>query len=167
MRGSCARSPLDLTVRMKSPCPYLGNEGCRSTVIVERPRSTRARLARATRTSSVLTQRLFLYVSELQVRVDGVNATSRHRDAVDVAVRASTRLVNVQSGFVTTSFNAGDAVRHAPTPLALLLAELPALDVVVVSWLRAGGGRRLRRVPLRAERVEGDPSGSGPRGTDA
>ena len=34
----------------------------------------------------VLTQRLFPNVSELQVRVDGVGATSRHRDAVDVAV---------------------------------------------------------------------------------
>ena len=33
----------------------------------------------------VLTQRLFLKFSELQVRVDGVGATSRHRDAVDVA----------------------------------------------------------------------------------
>ena len=34
-----------------------------------------------------------------QLRVDGVNATFRHRDAVDVAVRASTRLVNVQRQF--------------------------------------------------------------------
>ena len=42
---------------------------------------------------TVLTQRLFLKFSELQVRVDGVNATSRHRDAVDEAVRESTRLV--------------------------------------------------------------------------
>ena len=41
----------------------------------------------------MLTQRLFLKFSELQVRVDGVGATSRHRDAVDVAVRESTRLV--------------------------------------------------------------------------
>ena len=40
-----------------------------------------------------MTQRLFLKFSELQVRVDGVNATSRHRDAVDEAVRESTRLV--------------------------------------------------------------------------
>ena len=69
-----------------------------------------------------------------------------------------------RSGFVTTSFNAGDVVRHAPTPLAVLLALVPALDVVVVSWLRVGGGRGLRRVPLRAERVEGDPSGSRARG---
>jgi len=38
-----------------------------------------------------VTQCLFLNVSELQVRVDGVGATSRHRDAVDVAVRESTR----------------------------------------------------------------------------
>ena len=43
---------------------------------------------------TVLTRRLFLNVSELQGRVDGVNATSRHRDAVDVAARASTRPVN-------------------------------------------------------------------------
>ena len=41
---------------------------------------------------AVLTQCLFLRFSELQVRVDGVNATSRHRDAVDVAARESTRL---------------------------------------------------------------------------
>ena len=46
-----------------------------------------------------LTQRLFLCFSELQVRVEGVNATRCHRDAVDVAVRASTRLVNVQKLF--------------------------------------------------------------------
>ena len=39
-----------------------------------------------------LTQCLFLKFSELQVRVDGVGETSGHRDAVDVAVRASTRL---------------------------------------------------------------------------
>ena len=42
----------------------------------------------------VLTQSLFLNFSELQVRVDGVNATRCHRDAVDVAVRESTRLVS-------------------------------------------------------------------------
>ena len=40
-----------------------------------------------------MTQCLFLKFSELQVRVDGVNATSRHRDAVDEAARESTRLV--------------------------------------------------------------------------
>ena len=39
----------------------------------------------------MLTQCLFLRFSELQVRVDGVGATSRHRDAVDGAVRESTR----------------------------------------------------------------------------
>ena len=43
---------------------------------------------------AVLTQRPFPNVSELQVRVDGVGATSRHRDAVDVAVRESTGLVS-------------------------------------------------------------------------
>ena len=47
----------------------------------------------------VLTQRLFLKFSELQVRFDGVGATPRHRDAVDVAVRESTRRVNVQRQF--------------------------------------------------------------------
>ena len=36
-----------------------------------------------------VTQRLFLNVSELQVRVDGVGATLRHRDAVEVPVRAT------------------------------------------------------------------------------
>ena len=38
-----------------------------------------------------LTQRPFLCFSELQVRVDGANSTRCHRDAVDVAVRASAR----------------------------------------------------------------------------
>ena len=39
-----------------------------------------------------MTQRLFLNVSELQVRVDGVNAMPRRRDAVEAAVRESTTL---------------------------------------------------------------------------
>ena len=38
------------------------------------------------------TRRPFPNVSELQVRVDGVGATPRHRGAVDVAVRESTGL---------------------------------------------------------------------------
>ena len=42
----------------------------------------------------VPTQRPFPTVSELQIRVDGVSATPRPRDAVDVVVRASTRLVS-------------------------------------------------------------------------
>ena len=41
----------------------------------------------------MLTQRPFLRFSELQVRVDGVIVVSRHRNAVDVAVRESTRPV--------------------------------------------------------------------------
>ena len=36
---------------------------------------------------------------QLQRRVDGVNATRRHRDAVDVAVRAPTRLVNAHKQY--------------------------------------------------------------------
>ena len=40
----------------------------------------------------VLTQRLFLTFSELQVRVDGVYALTNRLDVVDVAVRESTRL---------------------------------------------------------------------------
>ena len=40
----------------------------------------------------VLTQRPFLHVSELQHHEDGVGATSRPRDAVDVAVRDCTRV---------------------------------------------------------------------------
>ena len=39
----------------------------------------------------VLTQRLFPNVSELQVRVDGVSMRPRRLDAVDAAVRESTR----------------------------------------------------------------------------
>ena len=54
-------------------------------------RSRTARTSPSTLRS--LSQRLFLNVSELQLRVDGVDATSRHRDAVDVAVGASTRRV--------------------------------------------------------------------------
>ena len=38
----------------------------------------------------VLTQRPFPHVSELQLCESGVDATRRHRDAVDVTVRAST-----------------------------------------------------------------------------
>ena len=41
----------------------------------------------------VLTQCLFLKFSELQLWDEGVSTISRHRDAVDVAVRESTRLV--------------------------------------------------------------------------
>ena len=46
-----------------------------------------------------LTRRLFLKFSELRVRVYGVGATSRHRDAVDVAVRESTGLVSERRQF--------------------------------------------------------------------
>ena len=48
---------------------------------------------------TVLTQRLFLNVSELQLRVDGVNAMPRRLDAVDVAVREPTRLVSERRQF--------------------------------------------------------------------
>ena len=47
----------------------------------------------------MLTQRLFLKFSELQVRVDGVGATSRHRDALDMPVREATRLVSERRRF--------------------------------------------------------------------
>ena len=49
--------------------------------------------------TNVLTQRPFPNVSELQLRVDGVGATPRHRGAVDVAVRESTRLVSERRQF--------------------------------------------------------------------
>ena len=39
----------------------------------------------------MLTQRLFLRFSELQLGEDGVGVMPRRRDAVDVAVRESTR----------------------------------------------------------------------------
>ena len=42
----------------------------------------------------VLTRRQFLRISQLQLCENGVNATSRHRDAVDEAVRASARRVS-------------------------------------------------------------------------
>ena len=49
----------------------------------------------------MLTRRHFLRVSQLQVGEDGVDATFRHRDAVDVVVRESCGRV------VTASFRAG------------------------------------------------------------
>ena len=53
-----------------------------------------------------MTQCPFPNFSELQLRVDGVNATPRRRDAVDVAVRASTRLVR-EPRRVATLFHTG------------------------------------------------------------
>ena len=44
-----------------------------------------------------MTQCLFLKFSELQLWEDGVSTTSRHRDAVDVAVRESTGLTRAVS----------------------------------------------------------------------
>ena len=41
-----------------------------------------------------VTQRQFLRISQLQLCENGVNTTSRHRDAVDEAVRASARRVS-------------------------------------------------------------------------
>ena len=41
-------------------------------------------------TITALTQRLFFSVSELELRVDGVEGTQQHRDAVDEAAREST-----------------------------------------------------------------------------
>ena len=41
----------------------------------------------------------FPSISQLELRVDGVDAVPHRRDAVDVAVRASTRLVIVQRQF--------------------------------------------------------------------
>ena len=49
--------------------------------------------------ATALTQRPFPTVSELQVRVDGVGATPRHRGAVDVAVRESTGLTRAPRQF--------------------------------------------------------------------
>ncbi len=44
---------------------------------------------RLSKSTLVLTQRLFLVFSEVEVRVDGVFVVSRRRDAVDAPVRAS------------------------------------------------------------------------------
>ena len=60
----------------------------------------------------VLTQRLFPNFSELQVRVDGVRATRCHRDAVDVAARASTCRVREPRQFRDA------VVRHRSNPWA-------------------------------------------------
>ena len=65
-------------------------------------------------TVEVLTQCLFLKFSELQVRVDGVGETSRHRNAVDVAVRESTRLVREPRQFRDCITRAGDSSRSIP-----------------------------------------------------
>ena len=43
--------------------------------------------------ATALTQRPFPSISQLELRVDGVDAMPHRRDAVDVAVRASTRRV--------------------------------------------------------------------------
>ena len=56
---------------------------------------------------SVLTQCVSRNVSELQVRVDGVNVTPRHRDAVEVAVRASARLASEPLQFRDGMIRAG------------------------------------------------------------
>ena len=56
-----------------------------------------------------LTRRLFLTFSELQVRVDGVSATSRHRDAVDAAVRESARRRPCHTGWcIKYEYNTAD-----------------------------------------------------------
>ena len=56
----------------------------------------------------VLTQRLFLKFSELQLWEDGVGATARHRGAVDTPVRAP------RGGFATVSLDTGtEQVHHA------------------------------------------------------
>ena len=52
----------------------------------------------------------FPNVSDLQHWEDGVYATSRHRDAVDVAVRESTRLV--RELVATLSFDTGQLLRY-------------------------------------------------------
>ena len=44
--------------------------------------------ANASTVFSALTQRPFPSISQLEVRVDGVNATRRHRDAVEASLRA-------------------------------------------------------------------------------
>ena len=65
----------------------------------------------------VLTQRLFPNVSELQGRIDGVFMRPHRLDAVVVAVRESTRLVNVQrqfcDGIVPRRATAGAATRSS------------------------------------------------------
>ena len=64
----------------------------------------------------VLTRRPFPNVSELQVRVDGVSMRPRRLDAVDAAVRASTRLVRRQSrdGVRSTQEEVGPEARARP-----------------------------------------------------
>ena len=55
----------------------------------------------------MLTQCVSRNVSELQVRVDGVNVTPRHRDAVEVSVRASARLASEPRQFRDGMIRAG------------------------------------------------------------
>ena len=68
----------------------------------------------------MLTQRVFLKFSELQLCEDGVSTISRHRGAVDAAVRESTRLV-------TPSLDAGTR-RTAKVRMGNPLEAMEALE---------------------------------------
>ena len=99
---------------------------------------------RTSRTSTTcVTQCLFLKFSELQVRVDGVGATSRHRDAVDVAVRESTRRVReprpCRDGVVPAQ---GIHVVVDPKAERLQIAERAELESLreMVRLLKSEGG---------------------------
>ena len=86
----------------------------------------------------MLTQRLFLTFSELQVRIDGVFVVSRHRDAVDAAVRESTETVSRRR-----RHNAGARVRFR---------DYGNSEDVALSDLRAKGDDRDAVIAqLRAE----------------
>ena len=80
----------------------------------------------------VLTQRPFPNVSELQARVDGVDATRWHRDAVVMAVRASTRLTREPR-------RCRDGINQRRLQNAdILLMDEPTnhLDVMNVKWVK-------------------------------
>ena len=111
------------------------------------------------RGDKVLTRCLFLKFSELQVRVDGVGATSRRRDAVDVAVRESTRRCRV----ATLSFDTGDRLLRRRLRVA---GVCPSAGTAGHLWcyqrIRKTSGTRF--IPFQPAREYGMPVESGRRG---
>ena len=81
-----------------------------------------------------MTRRLF------QLRVDGVNVTFRHRDAVDEALRESTRRVRELWQF-RDGINAGDVVK----------AEMPAVEKKNVQLLLQMSADRKKVAELEAD----------------
>ena len=80
----------------------------------------------------MLTQRGFLTFSELQVRIDGVNATQCYRDALDAAARAPTRVVRESTcaGIIDRSFGFMTAVSEATRAIEAARTEAESLSLI-------------------------------------